>query len=129
MKMYPGAKVLLSVRDLEKWYESAKHTIHTMVSVPEPPPTLQMANKLVWNQTFHGKFENRQHAMEVFEQHNEAVKKHVPPERLLVYEVKEGWKTLCEFLGVAIPKEKPFPHLNDTEDFRQRAQQSRAQRN
>jgi sulfotransferase family protein len=42
----------------------------------------------------------------------------VPPDRLLVYEVKEGWEPLCEFLGAEVPKNKPFPHLNDTDTFR-----------
>jgi Sulfotransferase domain len=92
-----------------------------MVDLPEPPPMLQTANKLVWEQTFGGKFEDRRYAIGVFKRHNVEVKKRVPPERLLVYEVKEGWGPLCEFLGVAIPKDKPFPHLNDTEDFRQRS--------
>jgi hypothetical protein len=41
--------------------------------------------------------------------------------------VKEGWKPLCEFLGVEIPEEKPFPHLNDTEAFKEMVQQRRAQ--
>jgi hypothetical protein len=127
MKVYPDAKVLLSIRDPEKWYESTKGTIYTMVDAPEPSPLLQMATKLVWEQTFDGKFEDRRYAIEVFKRHNEEVKKHVPPERLLVYEVKEGWKPLCEFLGVAIPKEEPFPHLNDTEAFRQMVQRNRAQ--
>ena len=44
---------------------------------------------------------------------------HIPAERL-VYEVKEGWETLCEFLGVEAPKDEPFPHLNDTDAFRRR---------
>jgi hypothetical protein len=35
----------------------------------------------------------------------------------LVYEVKEGWEPLCDFLGVEAP-DKPFPHLNDTDTFR-----------
>jgi hypothetical protein len=44
----------------------------------------------------------------------------VPPERLIVYEVKEGWGPLCAFLGVPIPEGKPFPHLNDAQEFRSR---------
>ena len=64
----------------------------------------------------------------MFKRHNEEVKKHVPPERLLVYEVKEGWKPLREFLGVEIPEEKPFPHLNDTQAFKEMKQRRGAQR-
>jgi Sulfotransferase domain len=35
-----------------------------------------------------------------------------------VYEVKEGWEPLCDFLGVEAPKDEPFPHLNDADSFR-----------
>jgi hypothetical protein len=127
MEVYPEAKVLLTIRDPEKWYESTKHTIYTTTEAPDPSPMLRMAINLVWEQTFDGNFEDRRYAMEVFKRHNEEVKKHVPPERLLVYEVKEGWKPLCEFLGVETPEEKPFPHLNDTESFKQMMQQNRPQ--
>jgi Sulfotransferase domain len=37
-----------------------------------------------------------------------------------VYEVKDGWEPLCEFLNVEVPEGKPFPRLNDTTTFRQR---------
>ena len=35
------------------------------------------------------------------------------PGRLLVFHVREGWGPLCEFLGVPVPDDKPFPHLNE----------------
>ena len=127
MKVYPHAKVLLTIRDPEKWYESTKNTLYPTEFAPEPSPIMRMAAKLLWEQTFDGNFEDRRYAIEVFKRHNEEVKKHVSPERLLVYEVKEGWKPLCEFLGVEIPEEKPFPHLNDTEAFKEMVQQRRAQ--
>ena len=127
MKVYPHAKVLLTIRDPEKWYESTKNTLYPTEFASEPSPIMRMAAKLLWEQTFDGNFEDRRYAIEVFKRHNEEVKKHVPPERLLVYEVKEGWKPLCEFLGVEIPEEKPFPHLNDTEAFKEMVQQIRAQ--
>ena len=47
----------------------------------------------------------------------------IPPERLLVYNVKEGWEPLCRFLNVPVP-EGPFPHLNDREEFQRRARQA-----
>ena len=43
----------------------------------------------------------------------EQVKADIPPERLLVFEVKNGWEPLCEFLDVPVPDE-PFPNVNDT---------------
>ena len=74
-------------------------------------------SELVWEGDFDGRFEDREHAIEAFERHNEEVKRRVPPEKLLVYEVKQGWGPLCDFLGVEAP-DKPFPHLNDGEAFR-----------
>ena len=50
------------------------------------------------------------------------MKQYVPSERLLVFEVKQGWEPLCQFLGVPVPQDKPFPHLNDTAEFRRRVQ-------
>jgi hypothetical protein len=35
---------------------------------------------------------------------------------LLVFDVSEGWKPLCEFLNLPVPKED-FPHLNKKENF------------
>ena len=69
--------------------------------------------------TFDGKFEDKHHAIEVFNRHNEEVRRRVPRERLLVYEVREGWGPLCEFLGVEEP-DQPFPRLNDAAQMRRR---------
>ena len=123
MEVYPEAQVLLTVRDPDKWYESTKNTIYSgprQASTQVPPAVSrppQMIEKLVWEGTFGGNFEDRQYAIEVFKRHNKEVEEYVPSDRLLVYEVKEGWGPLCEFLGVKTPEDKPFPHLNDTESF------------
>ena len=49
----------------------------------------------------------------------EQVKAEIPAERLLVFEVKQGWGPLCRFLGVPEPQE-PFPNMNDTAEQLQR---------
>ena len=36
----------------------------------------------------------------------------MPKEDLLIFNVKDGWRPLCDFLGVPIPKNIPFPHVN-----------------
>ena len=46
-----------------------------------------------------------------YREHNERVKVVIPEERLLVFNVKQGWKPLCKFLGCEIPEED-FPWLN-----------------
>ena len=127
MRVYPEAKVLLTIRDPEAWYESVMNTIYpTSTGVAESPDArahLDMTKTLIWQGTFGGRFEDKQHALAVFEQHNQEVIETVPAERLLVYEVKEGWEPLCRFLGVPMPAGKPFPRLNDTAEFQRRRQE------
>ncbi len=79
----------------------------------------QIINSVVWKGSFQGQFENKAHAIETFEQNIETVKQLVPPERLLVYEVGEGWEPLCRFLAVPAPTDKPFPHANTKAEFDQ----------
>ena len=79
-----------------------------------------MLDRLVWDGLFRGRFEDKAHAIEVFRRHNEEVRRDVPADRLLVFEVKEGWGPLCSFLGVPVPEGRPFPRLNDAEEFRSR---------
>ena len=133
MQRHPDAKVLLSVRDPERWYQSTRSTIYELTMLIEKSTISRwifglmsllifggftgrrssLANDIIWQGTFDGRFEDKDYAIEVFGRHNEEVKRRVPPERLLVYEVNQGWGPLCEFLGVPEPEE-PFPRLNDT---------------
>ena len=117
---YPDAKVLLSVRDPEAWYKSMTDTIYQgmKMQVPDGAPETRkrqnaMVRKLVLEDTFGGRFEDKAHAIQVFNQHADAVREAIPPERLLVYDVAQGWEPLCRFLDVARPDE-PFPRLNYT---------------
>jgi hypothetical protein len=118
MQMYPEAKVLLTVRDPEQWYESVCSTIYIVSREHlSDSPHAQMLNTLVWEGTFDGKFEDKEYAIAVFLRHIEEVKQYVSPEKLLVYDVKEGWEPLCAFLGVEVPTGIPFPRLNDRANF------------
>jgi len=137
LQRHPDAKVLLSVRDPESWYESTRNTIYEIskitagsrlsraifalvgLFVPGVFKIGRMGNEIIWWGTFDGRFEDRSHAIKVFERHNEEVRRRVPRDKLLVYEVKEGWGPLCEFLGVEEP-DKPFPRLNDAAEMRRR---------
>src|SRR5579863_767303 len=118
MQVYPEAKVLLTVRDPEKWYESVRSTIHVVSRQRlADSPHGRMINTLIWERTFDGKFEDKDYALAVFHHHIEEVKQYVPPEKLLVFDVKEGWEPLCAFLGVKVPVDTPFPQLNDRGSF------------
>ena len=137
LQRHPDARVLLSVRDPERWYESTRDTIYQISKITAGSRLSRavfafvglfvsgvfeigrMGNEITWQGTFDGRFEDRSHAIEVFVRHNEEVKRRVPAEKLLVFEVKEGWGPLCEFLGVEAP-DKPFPRLNDAAQMRRR---------
>jgi len=118
---FPSARVVLTVRDPEKWYESAYNTIYQAASgdSPLPEPVRQMASKTVWDGTFAGRFADRPAALKIFAEHNAAVRAEVAPTRLLEFSVTQGWQPLCDFLGVPIPA-TPFPRLNDTAAFQSR---------
>jgi hypothetical protein len=133
MDHYPDAKVLLSVRDAEKWEPSFRETIWNMcfgeslirlISSargqvdPQWSRYLQLVDRMFWSGegTFAAGHDTPEQLMGQFERHNEQVKATVPPERLLVWSVTEGWEPLCDFLEVPVPAE-PLPHVNDRETF------------
>lgn len=122
LEQWPEAKVILSVRDPEAWYESCDVSLHA-TSMLRPPrvsaaaaPLLKAVDTAIWQEIFDGRFGERDYALEVFERHRLQVAGVVAPERLLVYDISEGWEPLCEFLGVPVPQ-TPFPHLNGREAF------------
>jgi len=121
-KLYPNAKVILSLRDPVAWHTSVMNTIYRSSSAlrnSDDPNVRRMgewANDVVWEYVFDGRVEDRAHAIAVYNAHNEYVKATVPESRLLVFEASQGWEPLCRFLGVPVPTE-PYPRVNTTEDF------------
>lgn len=119
---YPEAKVILSTRDSGAWYDSVQRTfVQARDSAAGPdgmPAEIMELFRHIGEGTFSGKMDDREHAIEVFERHNERVAAAVPDDRLLVYQVGDGWEPLCEFLGVEVP-DAPFPRLNDKGSFKE----------
>jgi hypothetical protein len=127
---FPAAKIILTVRDAGGWYDSVHRTIYRMFG--DGPPDARVAEarsvvpgldvftafhrRMIWDGFFSGRFADRDHAIRVYQEHNAAVIREVPPDRLLVVSPGAGWKPLCAFLGLAVPAE-PYPHLNDPERF------------
>ena len=126
VERYPDAKVLLSRRDPDRWYDSVMNTIYPVMTQgpPDRAPEIlrtfhEFVYELIFERTFHGRLEDRAHAERVFEDHNQAVIDAIPASRLLVYEPGDGWGPICRFLDVPVPDED-FPHLNDTAWYRAR---------
>lgn len=115
---YPDAKIILSLRDPQKWYESTQETILSPLAVKSMPsmPFAPVVKDVVWR-FFDYEVHDRDHMIAAFNRHNDAVRKAIPKERLLVFDAKDGWGPLCAFLGKKIPTE-PFPRVNSKEDMR-----------
>jgi len=114
---YPDAKVLLSLRDPDQWFESTQATIFSAQAMEMigRSPMKPFLEKTVWNE-FGDRIHDRDFMVDAFRRHNAAVQQAIPKERLLVYEPGQGWEPICEFLGVPVPA-SPFPHANSREEM------------
>ena len=119
MALYPEAKVILTHRDPQAWYKSIHGTIYRLLSSNSPglaSDQLTMAKDLILNRTFNNKLGDKDYAIDVFKKHNDEVINTVPSERLLVFDVREGWQPLCNFLDLPIPDQE-FPKTNSSEEM------------
>jgi hypothetical protein len=126
MDIYPDAKVLLSVRDAKKWYDSARATILNPAN-RDRLADATLSDGRMWTDVLGPLSEamatkgfrrdaSEEELIAFFEAHNQSVRDGVAPDRLLEYQVGQGWEPLCAFLGVDVPDE-PFPHVNDSANF------------
>ena len=110
---HPEAKVVLTVRDPERWVDSISATIFAMSDEQLP----EGSRDIIFTRTFNNRLTDRAFCLAVFARHVQAVRETIAPNRLLVFDVREGWEPLCAFLGVPVPENEPFPHVNDTAAF------------
>ncbi len=122
LQNFPDAKVVFTYRQPEEWYQSVSETIFNVVSsiptwvkflFPHAERLALMIEKTVWQNELGGKFQDREHALNFFEQRLKQVKASVPQERLLVHSAEDGWEPLCAFLEVGVPS-IPYPRLNES---------------
>ncbi|OAX77491.1 hypothetical protein ACJ72_08211 [Emergomyces africanus] len=126
IKAYPEAKVILNTRDVDEWYMSwlkfvkerrAQEAAQGEMSIDTTDPQ-KVAAKLLRDRIlfafFHGDFINT--AKAAFKTHFNEICELVPKDRLLIYDIKDGWNPLCEFLGKPVPLE-PFPGHDTLEVF------------
>jgi len=116
---YPDAKVLHTVRDPDDWFDSTQATIFAphRATMDLPPIAKRFFEVVIGG--FGERVSDRAFMTEHFRKHSAAVEATIPKERLLVFELGEGWKRLCAFLGVAVPQ-TPYPNENSREEFRAR---------
>jgi len=131
---WPEAKIILTVRDNEdKWYQSLLQFYYGTVKwcgkmaflgrlspyglMTEKYLTMPYHHLVFGTTNFHPlvqDFSNKNNERlykRKYREHNVYVVNQADPNRLLVMNIKEGWKPLCQFLGFDTPKE-PFPFRN-----------------
>ena len=117
---YPKARFILTHRSPASWAESFGSTIYQLLADREKAPApvrewLDMVVQVIGKSGFPMGLDFEGLA-ERYEAHNQAVRDLIPAEQLLVYQVKEGWAPLCQFLNVAVPATE-FPRTNNREEF------------
>ena len=123
VKYYPKAKCILTNRDSESWYESAARTIFDGLEMSAHNPDQVKRERsgflrqLILEKTFGSQYWDKEFAIRVYEQHNLRVQEVVPAERLLVFDIRDGWEPMCNFLEKPIPDES-FPKSNQREEFK-----------
>jgi hypothetical protein len=116
---YPDAKVIHTERDAEAWFASTQATIFPNQVLPDTDVPFERMVRKVVGRLFDQRMREHDHVIEIYRRHNAQVRETIPAERLLVYEVAQGWEPLCAFLGVPVP-DTPMPKVNSTEEFRAR---------
>ena len=117
VRAFPEAKVILTLRSAQSWWASFEQTILPVIQRSADPESVLLA--VIRDKVFGGRPGDRSHAIATYEANVKAVRESVPPGRLLVHELGDGWGPLCAHLGVPVPSQ-PYPSGNSAEAFRER---------
>jgi hypothetical protein len=144
MRRFPDAKVILTVRDTPEMFETSWKTLFNAMTITEEPFRWSFPSPFGWVHLFqqlkkiryfmgtthlqlergaltHGWKEKEEGWLaHQYQRHNQDIIDHVPKGNLLVFNVKEGWKPLTDFLGCDVPVEQEFPHskINTTKSLK-----------
>ncbi len=120
---YPDAKVILTMRPTESWWESYSKTIMTFlrdilpeVSDDHVRDVGLMGLQLIVERAFAGSIDDKEVATAAYDRHVAQVTSAFSEDRLLLFDVRDGWEPLCTFLEQPIPDEM-FPRTNSPEEF------------
>lgn len=127
VEAFPDALVLLSVRDLDAWYDSAAATIfHGAIADPASVPEADDPFGQMWRAIIGDRFvedlADRSRVVAAARAHNEAVISAIPSDRLLVWSPGDGWEPICAALDMPVPID-PFPRSNSKQEFIDRREQ------
>jgi hypothetical protein len=142
VEMYPKAKVLLNVRDsAEQWVLSVKESIGMLAEFSTINSTSSLFShgiilgpgiwmflninpigRLIRDHLQYSFYwcyrRDPQEFMAVYDNWIQEINNTIPQDKLLIFNVKQGWKPLAPFLlGKHAPDGYPFPHMNDNEQM------------
>jgi len=125
---FPDAKIVFCQRDEDEWWASRRKMLMSRQSfklraMRMLSPSLRAMQDFLW--LGHAVTEGwyavepwfgygnmpEQLLRRAYRRHNRNVLENAPKDRLLVFDLKEGWEPLCRFLNVPVP-DCPFPHNN-----------------
>ncbi|UNI15337.1 hypothetical protein JDV02_001877 [Purpureocillium takamizusanense] len=132
VQTYPRAKVILTIRDFDPWFNSIDETIIRLLWNPMAEivvryagPVLGVKSTTVARKLVLGFFEARNvceirsNALRVYERHHRTIQSMVPASQLLIYRMGDGWEPICSFLGKPVP-EIEFPRINEMAELKRR---------
>lgn len=109
---YPEAKVILSVRDPDSWFDSISSTLFTEAMFASLAGTaMGELYRLEFFEPIGGRMQDRAFLTDWFERRNQEIIDALPAEKLLVFDPGDGWAPLCGFLDVPVPDCR-FPFVN-----------------
>jgi hypothetical protein len=116
---YPDAKVILTTRDANKWFDSTNETIHSVefARFMKNSPFGEMVQKTMWDR-MENRMQDREYMVEFFNKRTAEIIDSIDAERLLVYKVSDGWAPLCEFLDVPVPNLE-YPRINSRNETKE----------
>ncbi|PVH81631.1 hypothetical protein DL98DRAFT_623689 [Cadophora sp. DSE1049] len=123
LEAYPNAKVILSVRDPDKWVASMESSYYSILGwasftalafFDKTLGTERAVFELILRQWTDGDIYNRHKLREGYIHHNQHIRDIVPKDNLFEFQLEDmkGWGPLCEFLEKDVPDE-PYPRINE----------------
>ncbi|KAK7225340.1 hypothetical protein V2G26_013343 [Clonostachys chloroleuca] len=125
IKAYPDAKVVLTIRDFDKWFKSMDENVLQQLWSPAANFSINVIEPILGSRAgpasrkmmlglFQAKNvdEARSKAREAYDRHHREIQECVPANQLLLYRMGEGWGPLCDFLGRPVP-DVEFPRVNE----------------
>eukprot|EP01083_Nonionella_stella_P299190 1015242_1 len=124
MQFYPNYKVIHCQREGASWHRSSMATNFKIYLI--------LTHRWLWRNIikrfdYHtyfteycalmfggvNKLEDKMYQIERYNEWNKEVMRHVPHDRLLLFDINKGWKPLCKFLQIDTLPDQSFPHSND----------------